>query len=352
MSAWAATSPEAVNESMINRIPREILYHQHQLSHQQIDDLLGEKQSADYPESKAQHLGKLALFNEVSDLLTSADIGFIPLKGPVLSYRISGDPLYRAYNDIDFLVDRTLVPKVVELLLNKGYTSPYYEFPESNCRRKLLFNHFNEIYLYNPLLSAGVEVHWTLFPTRITGEVKISQIINGHMIRQDLGTRSFRVFSNELEILYLVIHGGLHGWGKLKWLADIYFFSSKYGIDKQKFIQLTVRLRAERLVSACNDLLNEYFPGSVLLPSVRENGSTTITSMARKMIGNTGEKTLRSFISQYLLSWYAFPGIRYKIDLIKHLFFASDLAANLRIPCVPLLFYIISPFWKLFRGFR
>jgi len=73
---------------MISSISRDELYFRHQLSHEQIDDILGEKKAGKVPEAKAQHLGKLNTFLEVSDLFDRERIPFIPQKGPILSFRI------------------------------------------------------------------------------------------------------------------------------------------------------------------------------------------------------------------------------------------------------------------------
>jgi hypothetical protein len=72
---------------------RNQLFYYHQLSHEQIDDWLNEKESQNFPESKAQHLGKLGEFNALIRLFAESGLDIIPLKGPLLSTRIYHDPL-------------------------------------------------------------------------------------------------------------------------------------------------------------------------------------------------------------------------------------------------------------------
>jgi hypothetical protein len=45
--------------------------------------------------------------------------------------------------------------------------------------------------------------------------------------------RTFTVLNPELDLLYLVIHGGLHGFFRLKWLVDIKIFWRKLLLTKK-----------------------------------------------------------------------------------------------------------------------
>jgi hypothetical protein len=81
---------------------REILYTRHRLSHYQINKLLGEQQNQLDFEEKLYQLNLLAEFLSITDHLTKEDIWFMPLKGPLLSYRIYEDATCRRYRDFDF----------------------------------------------------------------------------------------------------------------------------------------------------------------------------------------------------------------------------------------------------------
>jgi hypothetical protein len=83
---------------------RELLHNRHRLSHQQINTWLGEQQNQLVFEEKLQQLNQLSKFLEIADAFIKKDIWFLPLKGPMLSYRIYGDATCRISRDFDFLI--------------------------------------------------------------------------------------------------------------------------------------------------------------------------------------------------------------------------------------------------------
>ncbi|MBE0674513.1 MAG: nucleotidyltransferase family protein [Bacteroidales bacterium] len=337
---------------MIPSPGREELYFRHQLSHQQIDELLGENRSAEYPASKAQYLSILNAFNVVTGLFESEAIEFIPQKGPMLSYRLYGDPIYRAYNDLDFLIRTENIPDAVELLMRNGFHSPFYRFPEDNCRRKLLLRHTNELFLRSPALDAGVELHWSMFNARITSTAEHDRLLAENKMTINFNGKNYKVLKEELELLFLVIHGGMHAWGKLKWLLDIVVFLEKCPFDQDTFLLLTRKLKAQRMVALCNSMLIRWFPGTRLLPS-EGVAPLFLERFAKKQASMPDrKKSVKEHLAFFAYTWSAFPGARYKLDLVCRNLYATDLADVGWLPCFAPAYYVVSPFRKLLRGFR
>ena len=337
---------------MISSFTREELYYRHQLSHQQIDDILGENKSGKYPESKAQHLSKLQAFLKVSELFEKEGIRFIPQKGPVLSYRLYGDPLYRSYNDLDFLISEDLISSVATLLLKNGFHTPFFRLPDDNCHRQLLFKHVNELFLYSSDMETGIELHWNLFNCIIIKPEEYNSLLRGNETGIQFEGRFYTVLEKELEILFLIIHGGLHGWNKLKWLVDIVVFMQEYQIDESKFLSLTQQLKAQRLVAVCNELLKVYFPETKLLPLTTRAPRRMVRFALRQVTRPDKEKSVADYLFLFRNSWQAFPSLRYRLNLLVSSMFATDLACVKWMPCSAVAYYIVSPFWKLWRGFR
>lgn len=281
-------------------------------------------------------------------------MSFIPCKGPVLSFRLYGDPLYRSYNDLDFLIAEEDLPKAIDLLVQRGYEASFYDFPTDSCKKKLLFRHMNEIFLYHPKMETGVELHWKLFSADFKDDTLLNEIIKSNQQVLEMNGKKFQVFTIEFELLYLIIHGGLHAWNKLKWLVDIHEILKRFPVDPQKFLKLTKELDAHRLVSTCNELLKIYYPNSAHLPS-DSIAPKQMVEFAQYEINRDQEKskqTIKDFFLVFFNGLQAFPGWRYKSGVIKNLLFATDLAAVTWLPCSPWVYYLISPFWKLWRGFR
>ena len=325
------------------------------MSHQQIDDFLGEKKSTNYRFEKGEIMLQVFKFLDITEELTDAGIEFIALKGPLLSHRIYNDSTYRCYNDFDFLIGIPSLENTIEVLKKNGFQTIIYDFPEDECRRKILHKHMNEIHLFNKDTNIGIDLHWQLFSGgRFINEKTLNQVIASNQTIITFQQRQYKVFSIEFELLYLIIHGGLHSWRRLKWLTDIRDILLSLDFDEEVFQSLVKKLNAHRLVAVCNELLKIYFPGTRLLPCSHAP-SKNLLNFALYSINMEKDEQKQS-VTEYLKTLWsnsqAFPGPGYKISLLKQQFFATDLAASKWIPCSTLLYYLFSPFYKIIRGFR
>lgn len=334
---------------------RELLHNRHRLSHQQIDDLLGEKESRNYISEKLEQFVQLKEFMAVAEEFFASGIEFIPLKGPLLSYRIYNDATYRRYNDLDFLIEIPFLENALAVLKKRGYLTPVYDLPTDECRRKLLYRHMNEILLYNPEKEIGIDLHWQLFTGgEFVKKLSLKQIIDANRVKIVFHGVQFNTFSIEFELLYLIIHGGLHAWRRLKWLVDIKDLIQNLDFDETLFINLTKKMNAQHLVSLCNELLKIYFPGTRLLPCFENPSrhSVNFSLYSIKLETDDQTRSVSEFLKTFWNNFRAFPGISYKTSMLKRFLFASDLAANKSMPCSNFLYYLVSPFWKIRRGLR
>ena len=304
---------------------REYLYQRHKLSHQQIDLLLEEKESGYYPELKGQLLGKVRDFLEVSKLLSEAGISFIPLKGPMLSYRLYGDPSFRYFSDLDMLMELPELKKALLILLDEGYETEFYIWPEDPIKEQLLVSRDNQYNIAHPGKQIGIELHWRPFHYDIGPKEGIWPLLKENLDTIEYGGMQYHVFNPELEALYLVIHGGLHGFRWLRWLLDVRDLLLNINIDAGKFNDLCDKLQAHRMVALCNALMKEYFPGSALLPSDQKVSSYLLRSAHKAMAessilpGNSLANAIR--LNTYRLR--CFPGMRFKKSLMKYTFYSS-----------------------------
>ena len=298
---------------------------------------------------------QLREFFRITDALKEAGIEFICLKGPWLSERIYGDPTWRSYNDFDFLIESNSLEKSLQLLCTIGYRVCYVEIPKGNCRKDFFIKNLNEVMLHNTQTKVNVEIHWHLFSTRISDESNLKQILKNNTEKIYLSGRGFNVFSNELELLYLLIHGGgAHSYRRLKWLVDIKDFLEKVVINKEVFLDLVKQFKAMRLVTLTNTLLFHFFPETKGVPG-NNSGRKSLVRFCLDQIAAEKDEEFRNihvFIKRFWFTMGVFPGWKYKLSVIKKYLLATDSINSKYIPCIPLLYYLIGPFWKLFRGFR
>ena len=324
----------------ISFFDRTTLYYRHQLSHQQIDGLLGKSEYQLILEEKISQLKLLPEFLDISDSLRQADIWFVPLKGPLLSNRIYGDATCRLFIDFDFLVRPESLDQAINVLLQSGYQPECFELPMTGRRYSLTLSKLHHCRLYHPEKCMSVEMHWKLFVFPVTAFERIARLVDENILQIRFSGQNFNQFTAEFELLYVVIHGGLHGWLRLKWLTDVHEIVNRTILDKEKFDSLVKQLNAQRMVGLCNAMLHNFFPGSEL--PVNYRFPRWLYRFSLHQANRDMTDTSRPIVN-YELVWFlmlAFPGWNYKLRVLDmHTFYAQHLS-NKRVPPFSLFFRI------------
>lgn len=300
-------------------VSKLLLLDKHGLSPFQVNLLFGEEIQEDSLEMKAGYIGKVAEFIKITDLLISRGLKFIPLKGPVLSYRIYGDATVRRYCDLDLLMDLPAVLTARDLLKEIGYEPNGYQLPVNRTGHKIVFNHVHHILLRNSLSGLTVELHWRLFQTPPVPFRRLQGLVEENLTELQFAGRSLDVLSQEFELLYLIMHGSIHYWQRLKWLTDIHEYLKKYQIDWGRFKVIAEDLRAGRLVSLTNHVLSEYFPSGPLIPWKDEHIPFLKSFTVRKInqAGYSDRESMAEKIDRLRFSFHCYPGPRYKLRRIR-----------------------------------
>ena len=304
-------------------LSRDYLLQRHRLSHQQIDNLLNENRAKEHLAEKYHQMFQVSEFIKLSDEFRKAAVPFIPLKGPMLSYRLHKDPSYRYSNDLDFLVPKKAVKNAIFTLEKNGYLPCFFSWPDNPTKERIFIRLSNQLLFIHPEKQINVEIHWKLFKPEITNPDILSKVLSSNKDQIEFNDRKFEVFSNELELLYLIIHGGLHAWVRLKWLIDIKDFIEMVPFDAEKFQQLVLQLNACRMVSLCNTTLEKYFPDCSLLPWEFVRNTTKRGNFAIAQIEDKNYYD-KPFLKEIRMDWFrlnSFRGFRYKLSLISVIFF-------------------------------
>jgi hypothetical protein len=251
----------------IIQIDPQLLKDRHRFSPQEINHIFGFAVLKGDPQEKLFAMQKVKELLDITDAFTVAGIDFIPLKGPLLSYRIYKDPTFRNFRDLDILVERQAFDDALLALKRLGYQIEDVNWPDNNWLKKQWFKYFHHVSLYHPEKEIVVELHWRLLGNHSVDMKFLDTLVYSNSTRISFMGRSFRVLSNEMELLYLMIHGGIHSWARLKWLNDVVQFMDRQNIDEIKFRRLAEQLHAERLVGLYRILQEEYFPESRLIGS-------------------------------------------------------------------------------------
>jgi len=303
----------------IREIAPELLRERHRFSVQQINKIFGRNVLTETLEDRLSILNKIAEFIAIADAFSLSEIPFIPLKGPILSERLYNYATWRHFNDLDILVDVDLVEKSVKTLGSLKFIPESIPWPDTDRQKKQLLKFAHYLAYYNPATNTKVELHWQLFKNSYIGIIEQRAIIYQNLTYSVLAGRQFTVMNKELELLYLIIHGGLHQWGRLKWLEDIRTFLCSQGIKWVYFNELVTKFKADRKVALCNAMLEEYYPGDAIIPGRYEAPRYMIRASRKRVIDidYPGKLTLRSAISYIYYTMISHPGLAYKINALK-----------------------------------
>lgn len=303
---------------MIHHLSRHQLNHRHQLSQEQIDVFLVEQEAAELPGDKALTLKKLKAFLEVTDALREAGIAFIPLKGFVLSQKLYGDPSFRFTGDADLLLEPCDIEKAILLFQDLGYKPALFPWPAEPGNAQKLMRLRNQFALENPNSGLDVELHWRLLYYPVLPHGEMSRIVSQNLDTITLHGRSFQVLNRELDLLFLLIHGGMHGWRRLKWLVDVHEIAHQKLYDPQRFIQLVKTFRAQRLIGLYNEVIKHWFDDRYPLPGPAQTKPFLIKTALEKIASpHEGEFHSLSGLWRYFrFVLTAFPGLHYKYRIL------------------------------------
>lgn len=333
-------------------LSREILRNRHRLSERQIDDFLGEKTGTESPKDRMLGMQQIGSFLEIAKLLKKQGIEFINLKGPLLSQRIYGDPIYRYSRDFDILVEPGEVNQTLQFLQNEGFDYPEFEWPESEKRQKIALHFLNQIEMVHETSGLMIEIHWKLFSTRITDQKTLDNLIQENVETIEFGGVELNRFSKEFELFYLIVHGGVHAWFRLKWLVDIHEILDRKTFNWKKFHRIISDCNAQKLVPICNVMLQEYFPEGNRIPdatSVPKKLTNIALVQCRQPEGDP--HITRANTSKLLLyRMKLIPSIQHKLDVLKVITFCKTDLKYSWLPPYKIVYYLFRPVGYLLRG--
>ncbi|MBX9954122.1 nucleotidyltransferase family protein [Peribacillus simplex] len=168
-----------------------------------------------YKEYKKNTFEMLKLSGEmeqVSKLFSENNILLLFLKGPVIAEDIYGDISLRTSRDLDILIQSNKLEKAEEVLLGVGYERKEVPTPFWKLR-------FHHVTFFHPKKRICLELHWRLHPHSIY-EPCFDELWERKRVSTLTSFPTYYLGKEDL-FLYLVAHGGRHGWFRLRWLKDI-----------------------------------------------------------------------------------------------------------------------------------
>jgi hypothetical protein len=182
----------------------------------------------------------------------------------MLAYRDLG---LRASQDIDLLVAYESLPAATQLILRAGYCR-FDPPPEiSDAQLQLLMPLRKDLGFVHQATGLRIELHWRLF---LNPHAMVeSSIISASRVVPLAGAARLRTLGEEDLFAYLCMHGALHWWNRLKWLADV---SALLAAAPQSRVERLVRgaedrgagRAASQAIQLCRRLLGTPLPARLL----------------------------------------------------------------------------------------
>ena len=160
----------------------------------------------------AEALRLQRLFNE-------ANLPALFVKGAALAMLAFNNLGVRAGQDIDVLVPCETLPAAVTLVSRAGYRrfDPLPSISEAQLRMVMPLR--KDFGFVHESTGLRIELHWRLFlnPHAMTED----SIMEASRVVPLTGSEGLRTLGEEDLFAYLCMHGALHWWYRLKWLADV-----------------------------------------------------------------------------------------------------------------------------------
>ena len=152
-------------------------------------------------------------------LFDDANLPVLFIKGAALAILAFGNLGLRYSQDIDLLIPYQSLSAATTLIARAGYRrfNPSYDINDARLRDLLPLR--KDIGFIHEVTGVRLELHWRLFlnPHAFAD----TSIMTASRVIPVTGAAGLRTLGDEDLFAYLCMHGALHWWHRLKWLADV-----------------------------------------------------------------------------------------------------------------------------------
>lgn len=187
------------------------------------------------------------------------------LKGAALAVLAYGDLTVRHAKDIDLLVPLAAALQAMDVLTASGYRPTFDLAAVPPDRRTLWFRYAKSMDWTHSGTGAQLELHWRMTDLPLLGDAFVtaqSQVVTlarGHTLQ---------TLEPDALLAYLCVHGAMHGWMRLKWLADVHALLPREAAACEDTYRRLLQLRAGRAAGQalllCHDLFQLPLPSGLL----------------------------------------------------------------------------------------
>jgi Uncharacterised nucleotidyltransferase len=177
--------------------------------------------SEHWSDNRRQHLRNLVSTERVAGALARAAIPALIFKGAPLARALYPDPLWRHCGDVDVLVPARLMVEALKALTEAGFRSEDSLFSLPPTIQHFVLAITRDVPVDDSWTQSHVEVH-----SRFLFSKRLSQFLadRDHTMRPQPIAPDGSLAAPAMDVglaLYLILHGCISGWCRLKWLIDL-----------------------------------------------------------------------------------------------------------------------------------
>lgn len=213
-----------------------------------------------YRASVARRRATLPVLERIADNFQRHGLVWTVFKGTTQAAQFYPDPAWRDSADIDLLVPPDHFGRALDVLVAMGFVASYPPVPRRGLLRRLILAAVRDVMLVSPDNPAdSIELHKRLFFAGGRHADFLALPVGD-------GRMPVPVMGPDLAF-YLIAHGALSYWVRLKWLVDLVPLLGRLGNDELAAIRGRAHsARSENAVAASLLLLQALFPFVALGP--------------------------------------------------------------------------------------
>ena len=275
------------------------------------------------------------------------------VKGTLLNVHVYDGLDTRPCRDIDVLVNTDHYAHAERGLLALGYQKKLPAYELKGFKKTYYMQHKHDMAFYHPGLKILVELHFNLgyfglnfFPFPAIERSSI-QLFNTNV----------QAPSDDYHVLYLMLHGAVHAWNRLRWLQDIAVFIERDKCDLNRIMALATQINCQHIVEQTLILITTLFGIStpmlirwITTPSQR---ARKLATMALAFITANNDMTggimnITLFVKyRFYIASLAHRGQKTRV-IVRDLFKIDELFMYVTIPTrLSFMYYMLYPLWVI-----
>ncbi len=294
----------------------------------------------------------------ISNVFNLHSIKHCFVKGPLLNVHLYGALNTRPCRDLDVWVPLTHYQQAMSCLEQLGYQQKTPLYPLVGFKKKYFLKHHHDTTWFHPTHKIWVELHFKLSHEGLNfftfNQVAFQNIT---LLNQPITT-----LSDDYHLLYLMMHGAMHAWSRLRWLHDVALYLESNRCDLNHVKHLAQQRQCEHVMLQTFILLKKYFNiKNKVIDDWLQNPSRQVIKLAElaECFMHTdyeihqGMKNIKMFYTYriYLLH-LAVRGQKTKV-MLGDLFKIDKVFPYVFIPKgFGFLYYLIYPIWVVRQFFR